>query len=100
LQGLQLVIFINRQHRFYEMCYGELIVLQGGEQAKWGIDLMLFALGKAEIEIDDPTAAQQYQYTRESKWSEFLQIAFQDLSNRVQAPDEPEAEDSDKDAAA
>jgi hypothetical protein len=95
LQGLQLVIFINRQHRFYEMCYGELIVLQGGEQAKWGIDLMLFALGKAEIEIDDPTAAQQYQYTRESKWSEFLQIAFQDLSSRVQAPDEPEAADTE-----
>jgi hypothetical protein len=92
MQGLQLVIFINRQHRFYEMCYGELMVLEGGEQAKWGIDLMLFALGKAEVEMDDPTAAAQYEYTRENKWSEFLQIAFQDLAARVSPADEPEVE--------
>ncbi len=90
VDGLQLVIFINRQHRFYEMCYGELLSLEGGEQAKWGVDLMLFALGKAEVEIDDPTAAQQYEYTRVSKWSEFLQIALQDLSARVETMDEPE----------
>ena len=94
MQGLQLVIFINRQHRFYEMCYGELLVLEGGEQAKWGIDLMLMALGKAEVEIDDDTAAQQYEFTRVNKWSEFLQIAFQDLSNRVKSQDEPEAADA------
>jgi hypothetical protein len=91
--GLQLVIFINRQHRFYQDFYGELLTLEGGEHVKWGLDLVLFALGKAEVEIDDETAAQQYQYTRESKWSEFLQIAFQDLAKRVQSADEPEAEE-------
>jgi len=55
---------------------------------------MLMALGKAEVEIDDDTAAQQYEFTRVNKWSEFLQIAFQDLSNRVKSQDEPEAADA------
>lgn len=95
MQGLQLVIFINRLHRFYEVCYAELQELKGGEQAKWGVDLMLFALGKAEVETDDPTAAQQYKYIRENKWSEFLQIALQELSTQVQSPEEPETANAD-----
>lgn len=91
MQGTQLVIFINKKHPFYEVCYGQLLAVEGGEQTKWGLEILLFALGKAEVEIDDDVAAQQYLFTRENKWSEFLGVALKDLSTRVDPGEEHEA---------
>jgi hypothetical protein len=88
--GLQLVVWINRKHPFYAMCYGELLSLTGGYKAKQALDVLLLTLAKAELQIDDETAGQQFRYQREQIWSSELAIALQNLAGRVQPPDEPE----------
>src|SRR6266478_2619875 len=60
--GLQLVVWINRKHPFYAMCYGELLNLTGGYKAKQALDVLLLTLAKAELQIDEETAAQQFRY--------------------------------------
>jgi len=92
--GLQLVIFINRRHSFYTELYGELVKLEGGYKARQALDVLLIALGKAEAEIDDETAALQYQHLREQVWSPFLRYALQNLSPLVDSRDEPEERQS------
>jgi Histidine kinase-, DNA gyrase B-, and HSP90-like ATPase len=88
--GLQLVVFINRQHPFYKICYGEILSLAGGFQAKQALDVLLITLAKAELEIDEETAAQQYRHLREQVWSPFLSHALHSLASKTQSPDEPE----------
>jgi hypothetical protein len=88
--GTQMVVWINRQHLFYSMCYGEILSLTGGYQAKEALDVLLLTLAKAELEINEETAAQQYRYLREHVWTRDLAVALQNLENKVQPPDEPE----------
>ena len=88
--GLQIVVWVNRLHPFYSLCYGELVSLLGGYKAKQALDVLLIALAKAELEIDEETAAQQFRYQREQIWTSFLAIALQSLDGKIQSPDEPE----------
>ncbi len=88
--GSQLKVFINRLHPFYTLCYGELVNLVGGYKAKQALDVLLMTLAKAELEIDEPTAAQQYRYLREQVWSPFLVYALNNLAGKLHPPDEPE----------
>jgi len=88
--GLQAVVRVNRQHPFFIYVYGEILNLVGGYKAKQGLDVLLIALGVAELEVTDETAQQHYQYLRENVWSRFLTVALQNLNARTQPPDERE----------
>lgn len=88
--GLQIVVLINRRHAFYTVLYGELVKLDGGFKARQALGVLLIALGKAEAEIEDATAAMQYQHLREEVWSPFLKYALQNLDSLVESKDEPE----------
>jgi hypothetical protein len=88
--GLQIVVWVNRMHPFYSLCYGELVSLIGGYKAKQALDVLLITLAKAELEIDEEIAAQQYRHQREQVWTSFLAIALQNLAGKIQGPDEPE----------
>jgi hypothetical protein len=70
--------------------YSELAHLVGGYKAKQGLDVLLIALGSAELDLTDDTAQQQYQYYREHVWSRFLAVALQNLNAKSQPVDERE----------
>lgn len=88
--GLQAVVKVNRQHPFFTVVYGEILNLVGGFKAKQGLDVVLIALGTAELELTDETAQEQYKYLRENVWSKFLAVALQNLNAKSQPPDERE----------
>jgi hypothetical protein len=88
--GLQIVVKVNRQHPFFTGCYGEVINLPGGYKAKEALDVLLITLGKAELDLTEETAMEQYRHLREEVWSRFLAVALQNLNVRTQAPDERE----------
>ncbi|MCC6362158.1 MAG: ATP-binding protein [Bryobacterales bacterium] len=96
--GLQMVVKVNRQHPFYTVCYGELVNLVGGYKAKQGLDVLIIALGKAELDLTEELAIEQYRYMREQVWSQFLAVASQNLNAKTQPPDEHE--EGSKDVAA
>jgi len=88
--GLQMVVKVNRQHPFFTVCYGEIVNLVGGYKAKEALDVLLIALGKAELELTEDAAIDQYRYLREEVWSRFLAVALQSLNAKIQPPDERE----------
>jgi len=88
--GSQAVVKVNRQHPFFTVVYGEILNLVGGYKAKQGLDVLLIALGAAELELTDETAQQQYQYLRENVWSKFLAVALHNLNTKAQPLDERE----------
>jgi len=88
--GLQMVLRVNRQHPFYTVCYGEIVNLVGGYKAKQGLDVLLIALGKAELELTEEVAIEQYRYMREEVWSRFLAVALQNLNAKNRPSDERE----------
>jgi hypothetical protein len=88
--GLQMVVKVNRQHPFFTVCYGEIVNLVGGYKAKQALDVLLIALGKAELELTEDLAIEQYRHMREEVWSRFLAVALQNLNANIQPPDERE----------
>lgn len=88
--GFQMVVWINRQHPFFALCYGEILNLAGGYKAKEALDVLLITLAKAELEITEELALAQYRYQREEVWSRFLAVALQNLDASTKATDEPE----------
>jgi Histidine kinase-, DNA gyrase B-, and HSP90-like ATPase len=88
--GLQMVVKVNRHHPFFTVCYGEIVNLVGGYKAKQALDVLLIALGKAELELTEDLAIEQYRHLREEVWSRFLAVALQNLNANIQPPDERE----------
>lgn len=88
--GLQVRVKVNRQHPFFSQCYSELLLLRGGDKAKEALDVLLITLGKAELELSEDLAMEQFRYQREDVWSKFLAIALQSLNSKMQPPDERE----------
>lgn len=88
--GPQVVVWVNRKHPFYETLYGDLLMLAGGLKAKEALDVLLIALAKAELEIDNELSAQFFEHQRVEVWSKFLRIGLKNLSAMMEGPDEPE----------
>jgi hypothetical protein len=88
--GTQVVVSINRKHPFYEVLYGAVLTLTGGELAKNALDVLLIALAKAELEIDEETSSQFFEYQRAEVWSKFLTHALRNLSGKIKEASEPE----------
>ncbi len=95
--GGQIVVMINRQHPFFQAFYAPLLGLEGGGQAKQALDVLLIALARAELGIEDETCAAWYEAQRERAWSTFLFDAYKMLQQAA-APTEEETAEGAADA--
>jgi hypothetical protein len=84
--GTRIAIWINRKHAFYDALY----LASKSKLAKEGLDLMLIALGKAELTTTDATAKLWYKHQREKVWSDFLAISMEALVNSFSSIEEEE----------
>ena len=90
--GGQIAVLINRQHTFFQAFYAPLLGLEGGGHAKQALDVLLIALARAELGIEDETCAAWYEAQRERVWSIFLFDAYKMLQQAAAPADEETAE--------
>lgn len=95
LNGSQIVVYINRQHSFFQTLYSPLLSLSGGAQAKQALDLLLIALSRSELAVENEETANWYLTQRERAWSEFLTDAYRSLQQKMTPADEESAESAD-----
>lgn len=99
--GGQIAVMINRHHPFFQAFYAPLLGLEGGGHAKQALDVLLIALARAELGIEDDACAAWYEAQRERAWSTFLFDAYKMLQQTTAPVDEETAEgaaDSDRTA--
>jgi hypothetical protein len=94
-EGAQVVVRVNRAHPFYQTLYADLLRLKGGLRAKEAIDVLLIALGRAELTTEDETAKLWYERQRTDIWSPFLADALRVLSQSLRPTDEEPEEGSE-----
>jgi hypothetical protein len=85
--GPVVVVMVNRQHPFYSAFYVELLGLAGGSRARYALDLVLIALAKAELQIEDPVVKLWNENLRQKKWSPFLSNALKVLEQTAHVND-------------
>ncbi len=95
--GAQVAVQINRQHAFFQTLYGPLLRMPHVAQAKQALDVLLIALARAELTIDDEQAALWYETQRERHWSSFLSDAYRSLQQTMAPVDEETAENDASD---
>lgn len=86
--GGQVVVRINREHPFFKILYAPLLTAQNGVQAKQALDVLLLALGRAELSVEDAQAALWYEAQRERVWSPFINDAYRALQQTMDQSDE------------
>jgi hypothetical protein len=96
--GSRVVVMINRQHPFYRTLYAPLFELANA-QAKQALDVLLIALARAELAVDDEQAALWYEAQRERHRSPFLNDAFRVLQQVMHPGDEEATEANSAEAA-
>lgn len=92
--GTQVVAAINRKHSFFQTLYNPLRSLAGGEQAKQALDVLLLALARAELTVENEATASWYETQRERSWSVFLADAYHSLQEKMAPTDEEATESS------
>jgi hypothetical protein len=92
LNGSQIGVIINREHPFFQTLYSPLLNLPAGGQAKQALDVLLIALARAELAVENEETANFYLTQRERKWSEFLTDAYRSLQQKLAPLDEETAE--------
>ncbi|HUC12096.1 MAG TPA: hypothetical protein VL985_16980 [Stellaceae bacterium] len=92
-----MAVLINRQHPLFEALYGPLLKLPNGGQAKQVVDVLLIALARAELAIDDDQAALWYEAQRERTWSPFLADEYKVLQQTLTPADEEATADDGAD---
>ncbi len=85
--GQQITVVINRQHQLYQVLYGDLFRL-GAARAKEAVDLLLFALARAELKVIEEEKALFYAAQRRSVWSPFLADALANLATKMTEAEE------------
>lgn len=92
--GHQIAIEINKSHPFYEVLYGDLLEHPDTVRAKEALDLLLMALARTELIVDDPDKEIWLSSQRKFTWSPFLDAAIRTLMQRLDTGEESEGEDS------
>lgn len=98
--GTRVVVRINRAHPFYATLYARLVKEGADRQAKEAVDVLLIALARAELHVDDEQAATFYEAQRGRVWSPFLNDALRILAQTLQPGDEEATERGDDDEPA
>lgn len=86
--GSQVGVMINRQHSFFSALYSPLLALPNGAQAKQALDILLIALSRAELAVENDDTADWYRVQRERAWSEFLADAYSWMNAKMSPSDE------------
>lgn len=95
LNGSQVGVLINRAHPFFQTLYNPLLRMDGGAQAKQALDILLIALARAELSVENEDTANWYLTQRERAWSQFLNDAYTSLQQKMAPVDEESAETED-----
>jgi len=66
--------------------------MDGGGQAKQALDILLIALARAELSVENEDTANWYLTQRERAWSQFLNDAYTSLQQKMAPVDEESAE--------
>jgi hypothetical protein len=94
-RGSQIEVRVNRKHPFYEFFYADLLGLPGGRRAKEALDLVLLALGRTELTVEDEDMELWLSTQRKHLWSPFLDTALRSLAQRLDSGEEEEGIDED-----
>ena len=89
-RGSQLEVKINRRHPFYEVFYADLLRLPGGARAKAALVLVLLALARTEMTVEEADMELWFSAQRKHLWSPFLDTALRSLAQRLDSGDEDE----------
>jgi len=95
LNGSQVGVLINRRHPFFQTLYSPLLSMPHGGQAKQALDILLIALARAELAVENEETANWYVTQRERAWSNFLTDAYTSLQQKMAPIDEESAEATD-----
>jgi hypothetical protein len=88
LRGGQVLLLINKSHRFYTDVYAA-IPGPDGARMRLALDVLLFVLGKAEISAADER--ELFYQSERQEWSRALNIALARLGALIDlSPEEPE----------
>jgi hypothetical protein len=90
--GGTVIARVNRGHPFYSALYGELLNLTGAGQAKYAVDVLLLALAKAELSVDEDLTKIWYAEQRRQEWSPFLANALRILEQTLHPSDVEEGD--------
>src|SRR5262249_8776051 len=90
--GSQIAVYINKAHPFFATLYARFLSPEADRQAKEAVDVLLIALARAELIVDDEQAEIFYQAQREPAWSPFLNDALRILAKIMRPEDEEAAE--------
>lgn len=85
--GNVVVAKVNRQHPFYSAFYAALLKLPGGNRARYALDLVLLALAKGELRIEDPVTKLWNENLRKTQWTPFLSNALKVFEQTAHAGD-------------
>lgn len=91
--GLQVVAEINRRHPFYSTFY-EHLALNADARARHAIDVLLLALAKAELGVEEDNHKDFYEHQREREWSDFLKYGLKHLERLQESPASEEEQDN------
>lgn len=94
-RGSQVEVRVNRRHPFFEFLYADLLGLPGGRRAKEALDLVLLALGRTELTVEDEDMELWLSTQRKHSWSPFLDTALRSLAQRLDSGEEEEGIDED-----
>lgn len=97
--GNVVVARVNRQHPFYSAFYAPLVKLEGGSRARYALDIVLLALAKGELRIDDPVTKLWNENLRKKQWSPFLSNALKVYEQAVNVDDSHEESKGDQEEA-
>lgn len=86
----QLLVKINRKHPFFETLYAAAMVSPQGAKLKYGMDVLLLMLGRAELTTENEITRMLYTEQRESIWTPFLRNSLKILEQSLQEQDEVE----------
>ncbi|HEX6452027.1 MAG TPA: hypothetical protein VF060_21515, partial [Trebonia sp.] len=88
--GSQLVVKINRKHPFYEVFYADLLKLPGGKRAKAALDLILLALARTELTVEEDDMELWFSTQRKFLWTPFLDTSLRSLAQRLDSGEDEE----------
>ena len=94
-RGSQVEVRVNRKHPFYEFLYADLLRLPGGRRAKEALDLVLLALARTELTVEEEDMELWLSAQRKHLWSPFLDTALRSLAQRLDSGEEEEGIDED-----
>jgi len=86
----QVLVKINRKHPFFESLYAPLLVSGHGARLKYGMDVLLLMLGRAELTTENDITRMLYAEQRQTVWTQFLRNSLKALEQSLEADDQVE----------